>query len=285
MRETGRAQDLEAQVDDPLLRHRRLAGHDLLQRTAGQALHRDVVRPLVLTAIEDADHVGMLEARGRARLAPEALDEFAVLGEAPVQDLERDLAAEMRVLGQVDVGHPAGADAAHDPIAAVDHRACRHLGHRFLSSTWSTRLASGAATVPPCPDVRSTVTAIAILGLSTGAKAMNQAWFCPPETSAVPVLPATLIPDSAPAVPVPSSTTRLIICASRPAALGDITRACCAGSIRSLTRPSLRTMRSVRRGRISLPWFPIAAATSAIWSGVTSRRSWPIATRPMSTAS
>ena len=40
-----------------------------------------------------------------------------------------------------------------------------------------TCLASGAAIVPPCPCVRSTVTAIAISGSSSGANAMNHAWF------------------------------------------------------------------------------------------------------------
>ena len=56
--------------------------------------------------------------------------------------------------------------------------------------------------------------------------------------------------------------------------------------MRSLTRPSLRTMRSVRRGFISRPRLPIAAATSAICIGLErispSRPPWPIATRPTS---
>ena len=56
--------------------------------------------------------------------------------------------------------------------------------------------------------------------------------------------------------------------------------------MRSFTRPSLCTIRSVRRGFISRPPFATAAATSAICIGAArtspSRPPWPIATRPTS---
>ena len=45
-----------------------------------------------------------------------------VLGEVAVQQLERDMAAELLVLGQVDVGHAAGAEPLEDAVAAVDQR-------------------------------------------------------------------------------------------------------------------------------------------------------------------
>ena len=71
-----------------------------------------------------------------------------------------------------------------------------------------TALAIGAATVPPNPVPHSTVAAMATRGSWAGAKAMNHSWFGQPwSTSAVPVLPATSIPSSAAAVPVPSLTT------------------------------------------------------------------------------
>ena len=41
---------------------------------------------------------------------------------ALVQDLDRDAAAELLVLGEVDVGHAAGAELAQDPVAAVEER-------------------------------------------------------------------------------------------------------------------------------------------------------------------
>src|SRR4051794_7662853 len=133
-----------------------------------------------------------------------------------MEDLEGYLAAQMRVLGPVHVGHPARADALEDAIATVHQRVVgdfRHPPACFPRSTCITCLAMGAATVPPCPWVFSTVTAIATLGLSTGAKAMNQGWvnWLAGPTSAVPVLPATWRPDRAAAVPVPSFTTLVII--------------------------------------------------------------------------
>ena len=97
-----------------------LLAHELLERASLEELHRDVVGAVPLAAVEHLHDVGVLQAGGRRRLAAEALDELVVLGEAPVQHLQRDLAAELRVLGAVHVGHPAGADARHDLVAAVD---------------------------------------------------------------------------------------------------------------------------------------------------------------------
>jgi len=74
----------------------------------------------------------MLQSRRRFGLAPEALDELAILGEAAVQDLERDLALQVRVLGEPDVGHAAGADPSQDPVTAVDDAPLVYLRHRLL---------------------------------------------------------------------------------------------------------------------------------------------------------
>ncbi len=92
----------------------------LLERAALEELHRDVVGAVELAAVEDLDDVGVLQAGGGARLAAEALDELRVGGEAAVEDLQRDLAAELGVLGAVDVGHAAAADALDDRVALVD---------------------------------------------------------------------------------------------------------------------------------------------------------------------
>ena len=61
----------------------------------------------MLAAVVHADHVRVLQPGGGLRLAPEALNELLVLGEAPVQHLKGDLAAEVGVGGAVDVRHPA----------------------------------------------------------------------------------------------------------------------------------------------------------------------------------
>src|SRR5205807_5385500 len=66
------------------------------------------------------DDVRVLQAGGVRGLAAEALDELAVLREAPVQQLQRDVAPELLVDSAVDVRHPARADAVLDPVAPVD---------------------------------------------------------------------------------------------------------------------------------------------------------------------
>ena len=64
-----------------------------------------------------------------------------------------------------------------------------------------------------------------------------------------------------------------------------MTRSASFGAIRSTSRPSRSTTRSVRCGSIRTPPLATVAATVAICSGVTRRRSWPMPTRPMSTRS
>ena len=66
---------------------------------------------------------GCESAGGARRLAAEALDELLVLGEAVVQQLDRDLAAELLVLGQYTSAMPPEPTRESDPVAAVDRRA------------------------------------------------------------------------------------------------------------------------------------------------------------------
>lgn len=93
----------------------------------------------------------MLKAGGRLRLAAEPLDEPGILGESLIEQLQRHLAPELLVLGQKHVGHAAGTQARDDPVAVVDHRARRQASHHGPSEsrTFSTALATGAATVAP----------------------------------------------------------------------------------------------------------------------------------------
>ena len=144
-------------------------------------------------------------------------------------------------------------------------------------------MATGAAIVPPVPPcTRSNTTATAKRSL----KPMNHGSLRPCRlTSAVPVLPATSTPSSAAAVPVPSLTTLRIMSPTFFAESSDITRSASSGSGSSTVRPSGSTILETSRGSIRTPPLPIVCATVAICSGVTSRSPWPIATRPMSTAS
>ena len=119
---------------------------------------------VVGAAVEDADHVRVLEAGRRRRLAAKPLHELLVLGEALVQELQRHAAVEHRVLGAPDVRHAAGAQAPQQPVAPGDQRLRLEL-HRFsrLSITW---VAIGPATSPPKqPWQRSIVAATATCGI------------------------------------------------------------------------------------------------------------------------
>ena len=153
----------------------------LLQRVPFEHLHRDVEGSFDLAAVVDGDDVRVLEAGRGFGLAAEALDEFAVLGEMPVQDLERDSALKVGVLGEPDVGHPAGADFLQQAVARVENAVLAYLrGHStllfFLAQQGFRDFAKiGAATSPPKAPVHSIETAIAIFGSSAGAKPMNQA--------------------------------------------------------------------------------------------------------------
>ena len=112
------------------------------------------------------------------------------------------------------------------------------LGDQPRSSASITCLAIGAATVPPWPVVRSTVTAIATRGLSTGAKRDEPRLVHGPRPPPYRSCRPRRCPRSAAAVPVPSSTTLLIICASALAVLGFITSLCSLGFTRRTVRPS-----------------------------------------------
>src|SRR5207245_718366 len=54
-------------------------------------------------------------------LTTEAFDEALVVRVLRVQDLESDVAVQLRVLGEIDVGHAADADAARHDVAAGEH--------------------------------------------------------------------------------------------------------------------------------------------------------------------
>ena len=123
-------EDLDRDVDRAQLVDRRLAPDQLLERATREVLHRDVVGVVVGAAVVDADDVRVLEAGGCLRLAPEPLDEARVLGEPAVEELQRDVAAELLVLRQEHVGHAARAEPRDDLVTPVDQRAGGELGHR-----------------------------------------------------------------------------------------------------------------------------------------------------------
>src|SRR5262245_4043045 len=68
---------------------------------------------------------------GRAlRLPAEALDELLVLRVPLVEHLDRDAAAELLVLGQIDVRHPAGTELSEHAVAPVEDLVDEGVGGR-----------------------------------------------------------------------------------------------------------------------------------------------------------
>ena len=95
---------------------------DLGARAAADVLHDDEVAGagLVEAEVEDLDDVGVHEPRGRQRLAAEARRRTSVVGEVLGQQLDRDLALEALVEGEVHGRHAADAEAALEPVAPGD---------------------------------------------------------------------------------------------------------------------------------------------------------------------
>ncbi len=143
MREAERAEHLAGELDRVADRERPAGDDELLQAPPVEVLHRDVVGALGLAPVVDRDDVRVREAGGVLRLAAEALDERLVVRVAVVQDLDRNPAPELLVLGQVDVCHPARAELPDDPVAPVEERVDQGvdeshvLGHHQGSSTFT----------------------------------------------------------------------------------------------------------------------------------------------------
>ena len=80
---------------------------------------QDQVGDAVLAAeVEDLEDVRMLQPRDRAGFLLEALSVVGVVGEEVGQHLDRDVAVQRRVVGAVDRGHAAAADALQHPVGA-----------------------------------------------------------------------------------------------------------------------------------------------------------------------
>ena len=100
----------------------------LRERPAVHQLHREEEHALVLLDRVDRDDAGVVERGDGARFALETGAAIGVVGESLRQHLERDLAAELRVLGEVHLAHAAGAQRAEDPVVRdglSDHEGSR----------------------------------------------------------------------------------------------------------------------------------------------------------------
>jgi hypothetical protein len=93
------------------------------QRPAGDVLHDQVQQASVGTLVVDGDHVRAGQPRHRPRLAGKAPDEFRIVGQLRVSDLERHRTIQLGVGAQVDRGHAAAGDPGAHPVPTVEQLA------------------------------------------------------------------------------------------------------------------------------------------------------------------
>ena len=97
-------------------------GDQFLQGHAFDVFLDDVAQVAVLAIAKDLDDVGVVEAGGSLGFGVETLDEFLVIGQVVLHDLDGDILLSNLVSRQIDIGHAALADrpdygkAVADPV-------------------------------------------------------------------------------------------------------------------------------------------------------------------------
>ena len=113
----------------------------LLERLAVDVLEDDVgVAVLVVAGVDDRDHVGVGDARDRARLAAEALELVGLIRHLAVEHLRRHISLQRLVEREVDGRHSARAELGLQAVSAgqdlADHAgpaSCSRFGAHLSS--------------------------------------------------------------------------------------------------------------------------------------------------------
>ncbi len=115
VRRGQRVGDLHRGLEKLFFRQR--AGFNaLLQRAALEQFHHHERVPVLLADVVDRADVRVVQRGRRARLALEAFLGVRVTEELLGQHLDRNLPAQPRVLGQVNLAHPALTDLLRDAV-------------------------------------------------------------------------------------------------------------------------------------------------------------------------
>src|SRR5262249_55541048 len=113
--------DRREERDDLALREELAAAEERVEALALEELHDDPEEAVVgLAAVEDLDRVGVPQAAHGQSLAAEALAILGAAGGGGVQDLDRDLALQLWVIGLVDRAGPALPQLAHQGVLPPD---------------------------------------------------------------------------------------------------------------------------------------------------------------------
>ena len=109
--------DLRHQRRHLVQRQRSIALQASLEVGALDVAHGDEQDPVLVTGLEDRDHVRMVEPRSELRLPREPIAERGVSAELGREQLERDSPAELKVMSPVDDAHAAVADQRVEAIS------------------------------------------------------------------------------------------------------------------------------------------------------------------------
>ena len=114
----GLGDDLDGLIDVEMA----AVAQQLSTRVPGHVLHDDevLVAALVEAEVEDLDDVRMHEPSRGQRFAAEARDESRVIGQVLGEQLQRHIALESLIEGEVHSGHAADAETTLDAVATCD---------------------------------------------------------------------------------------------------------------------------------------------------------------------
>ena len=119
MRVRERFRDLAGHAQGLADREVPLLADIVLEGAARHVFHDDVVVAICHADIVDVDDIRMREACCRLGLTLEFIDEFLVLLELFMQDLDGHRPIEKAILCLVDIGHAASADQLFEFIALI----------------------------------------------------------------------------------------------------------------------------------------------------------------------
>lgn len=97
----------------------------------------------------------MHDARGRARLAAETLDECGRVCQVRVHHFEGDGPVESLILGDVHGSHAAAGQPAGDPVSFVDQQADQRIG--LVECSLVTHLVDSMGVFVKSAEVRASV--------------------------------------------------------------------------------------------------------------------------------
>ncbi len=118
----------------------RASAEPALERSAAQELHGQEHLSVEDADVVHGDDVRVRQPRHRLRLAQQPRARRVLLTLlAPLEQLERDLSIELRIVGAVDDAHRAAADAFDDQIAAdtgagVQRWLLARVGYRLITT-------------------------------------------------------------------------------------------------------------------------------------------------------